>query len=305
VSTVILGWFGHNNFGDELILDSMLKHLVSGEVLVLSDDADHTTRTHNVPAVEWRKYRVPYATRFSVLGLLCVDWVHLLLAFRKASLIIVGGGGLWNDVFPLNILYYVGLPLLPALFGKPVIALGVGVDSKPRRTLSKVLLRLAGMFFSGIYVRDKRSQRYLSDLKVRSDVLFDLATLGSYVRQKTSGNLPIFAWAISPPALAGLGSVKPILELKTVKHVFISCFDPEDIPAIRQVKQAHECEIVTSNMERILHVLSSADTVLSSRLHPLIVAAQLGIRTLALARTEKIVSFLDNERDEARAIQSP
>jgi polysaccharide pyruvyl transferase WcaK-like protein len=305
VNILILGWFGHNNFGDELILDSMLRHFASEKVLVLSDDASHTMRTHGVPAMEWRRWHVPYGARFSVLALLCVDWPRLLIAFRKADWVIVGGGGLWNDRFPLNILYYVGLPLMAVFLGKHVTALGVGVDSKPRRTLSKVLLRLAGMFFSGIHVRDKRSQRYLSDLKVRSDVLFDLATLGSYVRHKTSGNLPIFAWAISPPALARLDSVKPLLELKTVKHVFISCFDPEDIPAIRQVTQAHECEIVTSNMERILQVLSSADTVLSSRLHPLIVAAQLGIRTLALARTEKIVSFLDNERDEARAMQSP
>jgi polysaccharide pyruvyl transferase WcaK-like protein len=120
---VIAGYYGFGNTGDEAILAALLadlRALAPGlEATVAAEDLAATS-THGVTAIHWR------------------DVDALAKAIQAADLVVLGGGGLFQDSLAFDpgailtprhhgISYYGGIPLLAAAFGTPCAMYAVGV----------------------------------------------------------------------------------------------------------------------------------------------------------------------------------
>jgi polysaccharide pyruvyl transferase CsaB len=121
---LIAGYYGAGNLGDEAILESMLGDLRALRAdlafFVTSWDPAETSRQYGVKAIHWK------------------DINALLDAGQQADLVILGGGGLFQDYWGLepdtylrrgyhDITSFGSLPLLAKLLGVPCMIYAVGL----------------------------------------------------------------------------------------------------------------------------------------------------------------------------------
>lgn len=153
------GWYGSRNIGDDAILLG-LKHLIltvnRGRdlyVRALSTDADQTSSfgvTGERALVKSEMFQ-PWA------------WWRVLRIFARADRVIVSGGTpIFDSSHAIRTLYF----LLPALMGKPIAMVGVGV--KPIRSrYGRMSVRWFAKHAHYISARDRDSARILTELGAR------------------------------------------------------------------------------------------------------------------------------------------
>ena len=80
----LVGYYGYNNFGDELLLNSMLKILsdikFQGEVIIPSDNLLRIETPINYKITDIKKF----------------DLYSILLSIKSSDLVIFGGGNLFQ-----------------------------------------------------------------------------------------------------------------------------------------------------------------------------------------------------------------
>jgi polysaccharide pyruvyl transferase CsaB len=159
---LIAGYFGYGNIGDEAILGGILDDLDASlpqaEYIVVSGDPAQTTDFFGREAVGWN------------------DLTSIIEAIRKSDLVIVGGGGLFHDYWPIDshdllsesnnkLVSYLSIPLLSTMLRKPSMAYSVGVGPL-RSTSARDYVRFAFESFDAISVRDKESAALLKSIGV-------------------------------------------------------------------------------------------------------------------------------------------
>ncbi|HVF65745.1 MAG TPA: polysaccharide pyruvyl transferase family protein [Casimicrobiaceae bacterium] len=159
------GYYGAANLGDELILSVFLRWLeeAGAEPVVISLNPAHTRQTHGVAAVDFG------------------DIVAIANAVARSDLLILGGGGLFQDHHQLDLssLYrfpaatvsqYAQFALMAIQHGVPVALLAQGVGplrSSPARDIVRDLFSRADF----VSVRDDQSLALLRHVGVDRDVL--------------------------------------------------------------------------------------------------------------------------------------
>src|SRR5215212_7335507 len=162
---LIAGYFGFGNAGDEAILSAMLMGLrerrVDLEFIVVSGNPSQTAVTYDVSSVHWQ------------------DIDALLDAARESDLIILGGGGLFQDHWGVikgtsltpshsGISFYSAIGMLAVLYQKPfmIYSVGVGpVTSEEGRRLTRWTFDLANI----CTVRDQESKNILISLGIPAE----------------------------------------------------------------------------------------------------------------------------------------
>ncbi|MFP5288942.1 MAG: polysaccharide pyruvyl transferase CsaB, partial [Thermoanaerobaculia bacterium] len=157
---LIAGYYGHGNAGDEAILAAMLSDLRSlgGNLTftVAGGDPARLAADHEVRSVS------------------TTDIPALAEAVRGSDLVILGGGGLFQDYWESSfetfltpaqggLLSYLAVPTLAALLGRPLAIYAVGVG--PLRTeQGRRLTRVAFSLCGAATVRDPESLELLREL---------------------------------------------------------------------------------------------------------------------------------------------
>jgi polysaccharide pyruvyl transferase WcaK-like protein len=162
---LIAGYYGFGNVGDEAILSAILTDLRAQrqdlEFIVISADPQGTAAEFNVRSVDWK------------------DVEGLLGAAKESDLILLGGGGLFQDYWgvPENtaltashwgISYYSAMGMLAVLYQKPFMIYSVGVGpvvSEEGKQLTHWTFDTA----SACTVRDPESRDLLISLGVPED----------------------------------------------------------------------------------------------------------------------------------------
>jgi polysaccharide pyruvyl transferase CsaB len=178
---LIAGYYGHGNAGDEAILAAMLSDLRSLDgsltFTVAGGDPARLAADHGVRAIS------------------ATDIPALAEAVRGSDLVILGGGGLFEDYWESSVeafltsaqgglLSYLAVPTLAALLGRPLAIYAVGVG--PLRTeQGRRLTRIAFGLCRAATVRDPESLNLLRELglpqpggpriELAADPAFDLA----------------------------------------------------------------------------------------------------------------------------------
>ncbi len=164
---VLCGYYGFGNAGDELILDAILRDLATRRpglaVTVVSGDPAATKADHGVDAVDWR------------------DVPAIAARVRAADLVIVGGGGLFQEYAGVDpdslftdrhyaISFYAEPAILGALCGRRVMLWAVGVGplaSEHGRRLVRAACDAAAI----VTLRDEESARLVASLGVETSRL--------------------------------------------------------------------------------------------------------------------------------------
>ncbi|MBI3161134.1 MAG: polysaccharide pyruvyl transferase CsaB, partial [Chloroflexi bacterium] len=157
---LIAGYYGFGNAGDEAILSAILVNLKKQrknlEFIVISSNPADTERRHGVRAVHWK------------------DVNKMLDAARESDLVILGGGGIFQDYwgtpadtqlteFHWGISFYSSIGLLATLYDKPFMVYSVGVGpliTNEGKRWTRFTFELA----DAVTVRDSESKALLAEL---------------------------------------------------------------------------------------------------------------------------------------------
>ncbi|HYO14977.1 MAG TPA: polysaccharide pyruvyl transferase family protein, partial [Thermoanaerobaculia bacterium] len=196
---LIAGYYGHGNAGDEAILAAMLSDLRS-----LGGDLTFTVAGGDPARL---------AADHGVQGIGSADIPTLVDAVRASDLVILGGGGLFQDYWEASsetfltsaqggLFEYLTVPVLAGLLGRPLVIYAVGVG--PLGTdQGRRLTRIAFGLSRAATVRDPASLELLRELglpgpggqaiEVAADPAFDLdpATEGEVDRL-------LAGWGLAP-----------------------------------------------------------------------------------------------------------
>ena len=158
----LVGYYGFGNAGDEAILAATLAHFRGRRAdlhfIVASGNPEQTTAFHQTAAIRWN------------------DTAAILRTVQAADLVVIGGGGLFQDYWGLDpdtlltdrhwgLTYYAGPALLAMLYRKPLILFAVGVGPLYSVHAGK-FTRLTAAAASVITVRDPASKLILEELGV-------------------------------------------------------------------------------------------------------------------------------------------
>ncbi len=161
---LISGYYGFGNTGDEAILNSMVRQIrdkISNCIItVVSENPEETKSLHEVNAI----YRLDYAI--------------ISKEIERSDLVILGGGGLFQDHHSIKIsatyqmpgfgvTRYAEIPVLAKMHGKPVMFYSQGFGplfSKESKTFVSYICSLADI----ITTRDDASKRLLEEIGVNS-----------------------------------------------------------------------------------------------------------------------------------------
>jgi len=266
----IIGWFGAGNVGDEAILLSMLTDI--GETLPDTEFTVLSFNAENTAALLADNCQVKQIVYFG--SKLCVfnsDFVGVWRSLRSADLVIIGGGGLFQDIYNwYPIPFFTLMTLLAKLLGKQIMfyALGIG----PLRTwFGRKLCRLAAGMAGLISVRDEESKKLLLDLGIPWDKVKkqELAHALDELAERRDASLVFIPFGQYTDSWFGSELVPPVdlrFSLKMARML------------------THESTVLTGRYtpREVMAIVGQMDLMISMRLHGLIMATAMGVPAIGL-----------------------
>ena len=284
VKVAISGYYGFKNFGDEAILDVLVKHLKSlecNDITVFSSDIDYTAEKYNVNAVK----------RFNIK--------NVLKAIKSCDVLISGGGSLLQDVTSLkSLIYYASIIALGLLFNKKVIIFAQGIGPLKSCT-AKFIVKNLLEYCSLVTVRDENSLKIMKDFGINAELVCD----------------PIYSLQISKQAPENSVGVQ-LRDFKTMNinllnklaQLIVNKF-PDKTIEIFSLQKSQDYEL-SKNFESILKSfnpdldikiienditskISKLEYLFAMRFHAVLVALKYGVKTCAInydVKVEKLAS---------------
>lgn len=322
----LVGWFGSGNLGDEAILRAELlyfrTHVPGVQFSILSFQPERTRRlTADIP--EAQKI-VKMGTKRSVLT---SQFGQLVKTVREVDVVVIGGGGLFQDIYNYYpIPFFSLMTWLAYHYHKQVVwyCLGIG----PIRTwFGKTLTRWAATLADVISVRDAESKIWLECASVSKPVCLaaDPVLLLPVVSNARVANI-LKTCAIDDERPTIIVCVHELLKWDQQQETFAAALDrvvqkhqanlvflpfglyrnrwfgshsgdTVDLSASKHVRAyMHEpSHLVTEELtpQEMLTVIGNAAVVISMRFHGLVMALRMGVPVMALTfRQEMKLRFL-------------
>ncbi len=291
-----VGYQGFGNLGDEAILAGIEQVLgplpVRAEVII------------GGPAVD-EVVAFPEARRVQPARLLPTP--AALRALRRCEVVILSGGGLFNDHWATVIPRYLAWIAAGRLMGARVIWLGVGVGPIRRRAW-RWLARLAARLSHVVLVRDAQSARLLGG-GPRIRIVPDMAFFSRRPEPKERSR--VLALIVRPPvrdrpdagarlrgvlvelaAAGAAGGLEPRLELMAPSADGPFAAEVADAIAAR-IGRRPRIEPLGATPGEALERIAGWEAVASVRLHGLILASLAGVPCLPIAYDPKVISIAD------------
>ena len=280
----ISGYYGFDNFGDETILNVLVKSIknfeTNTEITVFSSKPEKTSKRLDVNSIN----------SFNIK--------EVISSLIKSDCLISGGGSLLQDVTSAkSLIYYLGIITLAQLFKKKTIifAQGIGpINNKKLEKLTAFILKRA----SNICVRDDNSLELLKNWNINaikcSDPVWNLTIpainktnkIGIQLRDCDFANeefLNKFANSISKAY-----SKKEIVLLSLQNKLDLDiCKKLEE--KIKQNNPEIKISIIenTSN-EKVIEDIASLDELIAMRFHACLVAIKAGVKVLPISYDIKV-----------------
>ncbi|NTV99675.1 MAG: hypothetical protein HGA19_00040 [Oscillochloris sp.] len=301
---VINGYYGAGNIGDELILTALLRQIrqidATSDVTVLGFCPSETAQLHNVKAI----YRGSPGPEW-----VQTPWHTIIHAVKCADLIIIGGGGLLEDIHHFgSIPMHLQIAALGLMLGKPVVGLGLGVG--PIITpLSQLLVRLIARHMTLIVVRDSWSASVLSGIgvsaekiKTSTDIAFAMAADETQMPRppKRHPKIGVIAgpsdwlnirWseiALGVNLAAQQTSASQVVLFPTGKN-------PRDMEVLQKISDhltvPHQIKSAPETPKDLLATARDFDVIVSTKLHGIIAAACVGTPVTAISYAPKVTSI--------------
>jgi polysaccharide pyruvyl transferase CsaB len=167
-SVVISGWYGHDNAGDEAILQQFIAEMAAGagaQVRVLSERPERIEALYGGSGVQALRH-VPLIGAGSLPAWRNGDFWRHIQALKDAGLFVLGGGGLLrDDTSAKNIWRLLDEIWLAKLFGVPAAVYAAGAGPF-QSAFYKRIFRLSLSQCGWISVRDETSKKELTAIGV-------------------------------------------------------------------------------------------------------------------------------------------
>ena len=279
---LLVGYFGFDNLGDELLLISLLDFI-----------------RHNFQDI---KPLVLYGKNLpSVYGADVIPRKKLLSGIIKADGVCFSGGSIIQDATSVrSLVYYLGIILLSFITGKPVIMVSQGFG--PVETwLGKKLIRILDLVYS-ISVRDVDSYKFLERSGIRRPKIYqgnDLVSFLDIDRFRIEDSSVERDVLVSVREAEGfreeefLDAFVRFREENNLNLAFFVTHKDEDARITEEFARKLDCEILFwDDPISAMKILSSARFIVSMRLHPLIISSLLEIPFLGIIYDPKVRSFV-------------
>jgi polysaccharide pyruvyl transferase WcaK-like protein len=289
----IVGFVGFGNLGDELILAGIERLLAPLPIEVTTlfggPDLAATTAFRGVRrSSPWRHLPTPHAIR----------------ELRRADLLLVGGGGLLNDHWPLVIPRYLGWVVAARMVGTRVAWIGVGVGPIRRRAW-RWLARLAARLSAPVLVRDEASAELLGGRSNRVSVIPDPALfleppkaarpgpiMGLIVREPVHGREPYVVALVELLArIADAGRTSGLTpRLLLMDPAADRAFARRVADRLARDGSRPASEALGPSVERAWQQLGELQVAVSVRLHGVLLAAMAGVPCVPIAYDGKVTT---------------
>ncbi len=279
----LLGFYGYDNIGDEVLLASILKSLSEQKYTfkVLSYNAKKTTAVHNVTAVSRGKN------------------IGIIKQIADSDVIIVGGGSILQDITSSkSFFYYMSILTIGKILGKRVYLLGNGFGPVTKR-FNQRLLKWLMPHIDGVIARDDDAyQAYLNygckNVFNGVDCAFDYQP---HLSEKGS-EAPFVAIALRPwqhSEQTMLALQRYIVRLNQLGYrvKLVAMKAPDDVRQMQPLVGIGDNTVaVAHDLRDVLAAIKGAKLLIGMRLHALILAAAMGTPIVAISYDPKIESFM-------------
>jgi len=307
---IVVGWFGYNNLGDELMLHSLLSHLREGDLglTVVSGDPRQTEKIHGINSISknWSAFE----------------------RLRLAENVIFGGGQIFSDNRARTIPLWSSILRMIRLLnkGSRIMLLNQGFEAK-----NKVLCKMLRSTLSRtnfISVRDSVSFGFVKalDLDVPllsgPDILFALSLdrEGNQLVHTDDSSVTTIGVNLRPPfwwhdqseaeryehVLAS--SLDRVIQERNAELVFVPFRLPDKehhsdldfsktiISKMKNKERAEifVCPLDNSLFSNLMHCFRQFDLFIGTALHSLILSCKLGVPFLAFPYQKKCDIFMND-----------
>lgn len=277
---LISGYYGFDNFGDELILSLLLEKLKDCHVTVMTANPRKTFDTYGVHSIH------------------TFNKALVMKELARCDVLISGGGSLLQNVTSnASLLFYTMIIRFALMLKKEVIifAQGIGpIKGWLYNFITKSVLKEAKY----VSVRDEKSKKLLDKWKVKSNLVCDPAfsieveapertqKIGIQLRRFDTLTDELFDNIIAQIRQRYYGREIELLSLQDeldagISQVFIN--------KLKAVEPKANVKLVTGlSVQQIIDRLSQYDCLIGMRYHACLVAAKFGVKTLAIAYDQKV-----------------
>ncbi|MBB6450388.1 polysaccharide pyruvyl transferase CsaB [Geomicrobium halophilum] len=318
----IIGNYGHDNNGDEAILQGVLSQLkeigVSIEnIVIFSNNPDKTKERFQVQAVPLLEKR----------GTLISSVISTSQQAKKTmadlDVVILGGGGLLMDMYKRDAPLYSTLGSLAKKSGCRLLIHAVGAGPITT-TAGKFFIKRLVKQADAVTVRDEQSQRLLSNITGRQDItVIDdpaFAIPNAPSKEKTASiqrigitAAPYYSKRYWPTHdedkyqkyIKGIAAAADkIIETHGAALTFFSTKYPEDVDVSRDIHAAmtnqKSATLIDTHLgpDAILETAAKQDVVIGTRLHSLILAVKVCTPVIGIEYHHKVRHFME-QMDEA------
>lgn len=306
---LVIGWFGYNNIGDELLLHSFLASPKDGpfEIVVVSGNPQQTERIHGVESIK-------------------LGW-SILTNLHKSDVIVFGGGQIFSDRRARTIPLWTAFLCVAQVLNRKGKVLIINQGFEAQNKLLQKMLRLSLSKADFISVRDSNSLKLTSQLKLEVPVSFGPDMVFSFTADKKTINphssetaekiigvniRPLFWWAhdlgceLSEEVLASV--LDQLIEQRNVKIVFVPFrlsgkegYSDQEASEVVISKMKHKqkatvyvCPLDETLFSSIEACYNTFDFFIGTALHSLILSCKLGIPFIALPYQKKCEMLMND-----------
>ena len=313
----IIGNYGHDNNGDEAILQGILTQLTEelninpADIIIFSNTPDNTKNRYGLQAVKLLHKR----------GSLLKSMAATISQNRKIisglDLLIIGGGGLLMDMYKRDAPLYTSHAVLGRMLGCKVIIYGVGAGPITTK-LGSFLIKKMVSSAESVSVRDVKSKELLGSIGVTKSVkvIADPAfQLGKHVLKEPSADVkrigvtavPYFSkdyWPSSDEDIyrnyvnGMAANLDYLMATHGVNITFFSTKYPQDVRVTEDIfesmQEKSHVEILKENLHpsALVSICNKQDIIIGTRLHSLILAVAAKTPIIGIGYHQKVQDFL-------------
>ncbi len=304
-----VGFFGAPNLGDELLARAIvdtLRRLRPEHLAVLHTFNARTTRQFALAGQERSQILQgwwPYP-----------DWLKSLARRGRSCGLLIGGGGLLEDVYTWqSIPRYAADAMVSLVRGHAIAYVGLGV-----RPIRRPLLRKMATFLLGnaaaVYVRDEASVARVRGMapSALAFVAPDLAVLADLQRQTKTLPPYVMVNVRQTEGLteeAAVSAARRLADEFHVKTVLLLAAETPDIVLLEQIKARLDADsllvrvVWPRDVDEAASLVAGAAATLAMRLHVVHLALAVGGPLLAVSYEAKVDHLLDDARFNGKAVR--
>ncbi|MEH7378693.1 polysaccharide pyruvyl transferase family protein [Neobacillus drentensis] len=310
---LVYGMYGAINVGDEIIALTMAENLKvtfpHGEVCIASMNPKATSKFLGNENLLIEKLNFFDRTFWTSL-------FEINRMINKYDVIVVGGGGLFQDQYSFNL--PAGSLLMCAIGvakGKPTFVMGTGAGPLKRKWLQKSLVKVFQLI-DGVYLRDNESSDTVNRLSngivkpvITADVVPALMSFDEN-RKLWNPDSNVISFILRRwPGLDIVSVARLVEELVNKGYkILFHCYEEEsDTKLVQEILD--ECDKKTldsvtysspTTARETINNLTKSKIVISMRLHGCVLAASQGIPWLPIFYERKIKGFAEQMNMDSR-----